>query len=470
MPSIQAITLLALILRLILANQSFWLDEGASLIIARQDLSHLLGSLAGDFHPPLFYLMLHGILTLGVTNEILLRLPNILFGTATVYLVYRLVKQINPQTNIKVAALAALLLAINPLHIYYSQELRMYALSAFLSTLSWLVLMGKQKRKWPLFAIVTALNIYTFYGAFFNFLAQIVYEFIHNRSVLKKHLGWWILPLVLFVPWLPTLRQQLMGSEILKSVLPGWSALSGNLTLKSLALIPVKFVLGRINLADSLGLKITGILATIYLLSLMSFARKGARLFGFWLFVPLLLAIVLSLWSPLLGYWRFIYLVSPAVCLVALGLERLKPPYRLINTAMVVLIFLAANIVFWTTPHYQRENWKGLVEFDSHFNRASTLYVFAFSDAFAPFKWYLPEAQYIAPLKELRSDPNKLDSVLSSAIQGKNTILYFEYLEALTDPEQNIRHWFANAGYTLDKTYNFEGVGLIHEFHPQLIY
>ena len=75
--------LLAFILRLISAGQSFWLDEGASLVLARLPLANLFAALAADFHPPLFYLLLHYWLPLSGTSEWLISLPNLLFGAAS---------------------------------------------------------------------------------------------------------------------------------------------------------------------------------------------------------------------------------------------------------------------------------------------------------------------------------------------------------------------------------------------------
>lgn len=349
----------------------------------------------------------------------------------------------------------------------------MYALSALLATISWWLLVLPKKNKPQLwFALVTTLNLFTFYGAFFNLAAQLGYLYWAKRKQLREIWPWLLLPLVLFTPWLTTLSTQLSGGEWLKSTLPGWGVLSGTLSLKSLALIPIKFVLGRINLADSTALKAIGGLASLYLLMLMYLGRKtrASKLLLSWTIIPLAIAMVVSLWSPVLGYWRYIFLLPAVVSLASLGITHLKPPYREINIGLVLLIFLAANLVFWTTPRYQREDWRSVRTFQSQFNQVSTLYVFAFSDAFAPFRWYLPNAEYIAPLRLLKSDPEALDTALSQATQSKSTVLYFEYLAALTDPEENIRRWFENAGYELRTTHDIQGVGFIHEYHPQLLY
>ena len=71
--------LTSLIVRLVSANQSFWLDEGVSISFARLPLGSLFTSIANDFHPPLYYLLLHFWLPIAGRAEWLIRLPNIIF-------------------------------------------------------------------------------------------------------------------------------------------------------------------------------------------------------------------------------------------------------------------------------------------------------------------------------------------------------------------------------------------------------
>ena len=55
---ILLILLLGLILRLVLINQSLWLDEAAQVIESARPFSEQF-DIAGDFQPPLFHLLLH---------------------------------------------------------------------------------------------------------------------------------------------------------------------------------------------------------------------------------------------------------------------------------------------------------------------------------------------------------------------------------------------------------------------------
>ncbi|EKD52964.1 MAG: hypothetical protein ACD_61C00186G0001, partial [uncultured bacterium] len=82
--TILLITILGLVLRLILSGQSFWLDEGASLMFAKLSLPQLVDAIKTDFHPPIFYSLLHFWLPLAGRTEWLIRLPFIIIATAAV--------------------------------------------------------------------------------------------------------------------------------------------------------------------------------------------------------------------------------------------------------------------------------------------------------------------------------------------------------------------------------------------------
>ena len=92
---------LGLILRLVLIGQSFWLDEGASLVIANHSIKEIVQIVGGDFHPPLFYILLHYWLRLGITQDWFLRLPNVFFSLLSIYFSYKLVQLVAPNVNLK---------------------------------------------------------------------------------------------------------------------------------------------------------------------------------------------------------------------------------------------------------------------------------------------------------------------------------------------------------------------------------
>jgi uncharacterized membrane protein len=91
-----------------------------------------------DFHPIGHYFILWFWGRIFGFSEVAIRMPSVLFGVITIYILYLLGKEIFSR---KVGLIAALLLAVNPLHIYYSQEARVYSFAC----------------------LAVALNIYLFY-------------------------------------------------------------------------------------------------------------------------------------------------------------------------------------------------------------------------------------------------------------------------------------------------------------------
>src|SRR6266545_2121574 len=85
------ILILGAILRLAtLSRQSLWLDEGFSYWMANRRWTEVVAYLPlYDIHPPLYYLVLRGMIALG-GSEWLLRLPSALAGLASIGLLYAL--------------------------------------------------------------------------------------------------------------------------------------------------------------------------------------------------------------------------------------------------------------------------------------------------------------------------------------------------------------------------------------------
>src|SRR3989344_7896582 len=86
------ILLISFVLRLVNLNQSFWLDEAAQVIESTRPFSQQF-NIASDFHPPLYHLMLHFWLKMG-TSEWFVRLPSVLLGVMSVFVVYQIGKNL----------------------------------------------------------------------------------------------------------------------------------------------------------------------------------------------------------------------------------------------------------------------------------------------------------------------------------------------------------------------------------------
>ncbi|MCM2465935.1 glycosyltransferase family 39 protein [Methanoculleus oceani] len=140
-----------------LGYNSLWLDEAATLTFARQTLAGIWESTAtGEFNPPLFYWLEHGMLFFG-ESEFVLRLLPALFGVLTIPVVYLIGKEFRDRD---VGLIAAALLAFSPFHIFYSQEARAYAPMLFFFSLALLFYVRASRsdevRSWVLFGLFSA--------------------------------------------------------------------------------------------------------------------------------------------------------------------------------------------------------------------------------------------------------------------------------------------------------------------------
>jgi mannosyltransferase len=178
-----AITALAAILRLLFLNKSLWLDEGASVAIARgiagdnpsgtwTSFANLLWS--RELNMAVYYVLLRLWLHVG-TSETFIRLLSVLPGVATVPVVYGIGKRL---FSTKAGLTAALLLSVHGAHLGYSQEARGYALVVLLCSVSYLAFVNAverpAKRYWLLYIVVAVLAIYTHFYAVLMLAAQLI--------------------------------------------------------------------------------------------------------------------------------------------------------------------------------------------------------------------------------------------------------------------------------------------------------
>jgi mannosyltransferase len=117
----------------LLDGQSLWGDEGTSVALSLRDLASITQGAALDIHPPLYYYLLHYWMLLFGSGEIAIRSLSALTGTALVGVIFLTGQRLFGRPT---ALVAALLSAVSPLQIQYSQEARMYALAALLAALS----------------------------------------------------------------------------------------------------------------------------------------------------------------------------------------------------------------------------------------------------------------------------------------------------------------------------------------------
>jgi mannosyltransferase len=141
---------------------SVWLDEVATNDFAKKPLLGIWNAtVQGEYNPPLFYWLEHGLLYFG-KGEFILRLIPALAGVATIPIVYLIGKEIGDRN---VGIIGAALMTISPFHIYFSQEARTYSLVTLFVALAFLFFLKglNQRQTWPwiYFGILSALAFWS---------------------------------------------------------------------------------------------------------------------------------------------------------------------------------------------------------------------------------------------------------------------------------------------------------------------
>lgn len=191
-----------------LSFQPLWWDEGYSVWFATRSLPDMARLTAEDIHPPLYYALLRLWTQAFGPGPVSLRLLSVVFGVLAIPVIYLAARRILGSR--RAAVMAALLLAINPLHIYYSQEVRMYGLVALLSAgilwTAWEVLRGAPSRRGPQMAYIAlvTLALYTQYYAVFlpiGLTLVALWRWRRNAAALARWFALQLIAALLYLPW-----------------------------------------------------------------------------------------------------------------------------------------------------------------------------------------------------------------------------------------------------------------------------
>lgn len=477
---ITGILLIATLLRLPHLNGSFWLDEAAQAMESARPLSEQF-NIDYDFQPPLLHLIVHFSLYVSRQEWWLRTIAALIPGLVSIWATYYIGKKLLSTT---VGGWAALLLSTSSFHIFYSQELRPYALPLMLASLSWLVLLNwppaDLKKKWlarypiispyMLYALLTLFGLYSSYLYPFLILGQAAYILLLKRDQLVTycyHALFWILG---FLPWLPSFMDQFaVGGEV-RAQLPGWDKVVSIDAVRSLALVVGKFMFGVLDLRFSLLFIGTALIILCILKIGVSVAllpktvaqklhswfdkvlkRKkvaslqlptgyslAVKILLIWLVMPLLSAWLISFVVPVLHPKRVLFLLPSFYLLLAAS--TLAVPHqraRKFILGLLLAINLYSTSQYYLQPRLQRENWRDLHNIIVQLYPKKSIAVFAFPEPFAPWQWY-DQSNYptVATGTLAVADANLTET--TNVLDDYTYVLVFDYLRDLTDPNSQL--------------------------------
>lgn len=407
--------LFSLLIRLVGINQSLWLDEAISANISKLPLNQIINNFSiYDFHPPLYYWFLRLWVQIFGNEVIVMRLISVFFSIITIWLVYLIGKEIK---NKEYGFWSALFVSINPLFVYYSQELRMYSMTVMWLTGAvyfWIKIISStglgDKISWKNifgFNLMTFLAFTTFYGSIFMVGAMMLYLLFIKK--IKLFFGTSVGIIMAMLTLSPLLITQLKNSgEMLNQVI-NWNLVLGKVNLKNLILIPFKFSVGRISWYPKNMYYLIGGIWTLIIWGIAGRKSLLDKRLGWLIISPIIFGVLFSIKSPLLQYFRFLYLI-PILSLLLGKIDSQKIKFFL------SVIFVGFSLMYLLNQNMYREDWKGLTEYLR--NNQKIYMIASFAD---PIRFYNPTIQ-VGDIKTSSPDEDNIILIpYGESIHGVDT-------------------------------------------------
>lgn len=496
-----SLLLLAIILRLPQLNGSFWMDEAAQALEIIRPFNQQL-DIISDFQPPLLHLILHLTQYISRSEWFLRTIGALIPGLVTIIYTYKIAHKLFSK---KTAVIAGLLLTTSSFHIYFSQELRPYSLPAAIAMLSLYYFIQlvpnttvtQEKFKSTLSRIknahsfpdnLTFLSLFNLLGLYasylypFFMLAEIAYVIITPKLKQKKQLVVsFAISIAGFIPFMPTFLKQLAEGGAVRMQLPGWEEVVSVTQLKALPLVFGKLLFGVLPLDLNLLVLLLGtIFVSLLLITIpaliQNYKKIPIKLIIFWILIPLLSAWLISFIIPVIQPKRLLYIL-PVLYIVSAHIYSILTNTKNKTLAhlfigSLLLINVVGTVAYYINPHLQRENWRELViQLHNELDPTETLLIYSFPEPFAPIRWY--EQFQPTPFQSLATKALYIESVddLSNTLKiasSYKTIIVFDYLRDLTDPNKRIETVLLELGFKEVGVLDYPNIGFVRIYMQPL--
>ena len=337
-----ALVILALVVRFHgITVPAIWYDEAFSILLARHEPLQIWSITARDVHPPLYYLVLHYWMVWFGDGVLAVRSLSVLADVGTVLLSIKLMSLIATR---RATWIAALLLALLPISVRYSQEARMYTLLGFwlmgatVALVCWVKAPGS--RRLPVtYVLLMSAAFYTHYFAALCVLAHWFYWWWGRPGKYQTVLPVrpWILVngaiVMLFVPWLPPFIDQLAGRQGLEWIPP--------ITGQAVFSLFWQFVMlngpwVQLSYVGALPLLVLIALAVILLWKDDSQRRFSGLVVGYF-FIPIVVLALVALFVPVFVPRYLVFAAVGLPFIVAVALDMLVSRSSILILAMAII-------------------------------------------------------------------------------------------------------------------------------------
>ena len=418
---LSSIIIIFIALRIAFITQkNLWFDEIFSWHIIQGSFYEIISKTTADIHPPLYYFALKiwdGIFGDSVFS---MRFLSTIFSVLSIFFIYPISKRVlTPAFTI----ILLLFFAINPLNIFYSQEVRMSAMNLFLNAGSVFFLLRLIDRKYVwlpdfrqndyyLYVLFRTAALYTHYFSFIIFIAEIILVLItmfvprlnqglvnnqgktensnNNKFSLKKSAAR-LIPfglsfgtvILLYLPWLPTFIEHSSRGQT-------WR----NTQTINMALHEVVNYLKDLNMGLyyhytdlTLVSYITIFLIIVYSLSLIVFlfprrresnldSQRQSLIPFIFVLVPVLIGIIISI-NQKFEFYRYLSIIIPFVLMFVLYSISLINKKFVIIPVLVLLMFI--NIFGLSSQYsfnFKNDDYRELIyNIENNFKQGDRIYI-----------------------------------------------------------------------------------------------
>ncbi len=459
---ILVILFLALVLRILgLGTESAWIDEAYSINLARHAIPQIIQGTAADQHPPLYYLLLHFWFLVG-SGVVYARLLSVIIGVIQIYQTLALARMMSME---KLGWVTGLLLAVSPMHVWYSQEIRMYILLASLTTAStaalWASLHGKPR--WWLYAFFSAAALYTHYFAAFIMFAQaiLVIAWAYHHRLPRPVFQWSAACLFVglsFAPWVPVAINQTRYHTMTWIHAP---------RLIDIVNTTLRLLLGEaiFALPDLIHWGLGGAVLLIMAIALVLALRRSSefRLAAAWAAVLALLPFgaisFISAFYPIFQFKQFIIVLAPLLLLAVVVTTLL--PKRIGVVLFVGLLLSNGASLTYQQLTLSKDDWRGAAAYiQSGYQDGDLVYgnpaaaelaLSLYWNKNLPFDGYPPQYDIVTGGWDQPSlTPIQADRILRSDTSGKKRLWLIEFSPEFRDPSRTLEAWLSHHSHKVD--------------------
>jgi mannosyltransferase len=492
--ALLAILLAATFLRFYrLDASSLWSDEGNTWAMLSRSYGEIAQAAAADIHPPGYYWLLKLWSSVFGTSAAAMRSFSAVAGVLLVLVIERIGRLLVADrfTRRWLPLLAALVAAVNPLLVYYSQEARMYMLLALAAAgLFWTMLAGEiwglrevgTSRRPPLpggpavgYVLFAALGLWTHYSfamvlAAANLAWLVRWSVLHfQRTVARpvpaswRGLAAWIginlVALLVYSPWLPSAVTSVTGWPKGGVAAGWWDGMEH--TLRTLLFGPLRQApqpLWPWLLAGAL-LPLLGAAGLFVAHSRTSPSRWWASSVVLplllWLGMPIGLMAGLGLFTD--AFLKFLITAAPAWCLLlaCVPLVARQPVVRGLLAAGVALVAIAMAVLVlpgYYRDAYARDNYQGIATYIAGVGHPQRdLVILDAPGQQEVWRYYDPGLPVLPVPAGRPPSAAEVESALASGTAGRRNLYALFWATDEADPERLVESWLdQNAFKALD--------------------